>query len=283
MTTPSITVLIAVYNAERYISACIESILQQSHTDFELLILDDGSSDNSAKIIGSYRDERIQYIKCEHDYIATLNRGLRLAKGKYIARMDADDLMHPDRLRIQYSVMEAAPEVDLCSSWMQLFNTNKRGSRTLQSLAGLIDNPQLDLLERNFVSHPSVMLRKSFLKGQKLSYSTHFPYAEDYKLWVDMALSGAIFYIEPEPLVYYRVHDEQVSQVHLREQGVSQLRLRQELLAHLLQAERYAPLSKLYSEVQSLVSQGQLGEEEALNLFIPFIRRYNNHAPLERR
>lgn len=283
MTTPSITVLIAVYNAERYISACIESILQQSHTDFELLILDDGSSDNSAKIIGSYKDERIQYIKCEHDYIATLNRGLRLAKGKYVARMDADDLMHPDRLRIQYSIMEAAPEVHLCGTWMQIFNPNNGGSRIKQSLAGFIQAPEFPLLEEHFIVHPTVMLRKSFLNSHHLEYSSNYPYAEDYKLWVDMALSGATFYIEPEPLVYYRVHDEQVSQVHLREQGVSQLRLRQELLAHLLQAERYAPLSKLYSEVQGLVSQGQLGEEEALNLFIPFIRRYNNHAPLERR
>ena len=96
-----ISVCLTVYNRAKYIGECIESILQQTFTDFELLIVDDGSTDETCDVILSYNDPRIRLIRGEHDYIGSCNRLYDEAKGKYIARMDSDDLMLPNRLRIQ--------------------------------------------------------------------------------------------------------------------------------------------------------------------------------------
>ena len=97
----SISVCMPVYNASRYLRDCIDSILSQSFTDFELLIVDDGSTDDSVEIIRSYSDSRIRLIENKHDYIGSLNLLLQEARGKYIARMDADDVMLPNRLETQ--------------------------------------------------------------------------------------------------------------------------------------------------------------------------------------
>lgn len=118
---PLISVCIPVYNAEAYISECIESVLHQSFTDFELLIADDGSTDHSLDIIKSYQDLRIRILTGNHDYITTLNLLLTEAKGKYIARMDADDRMIQDRLLWQFEYMETHPEIDALGGGLRMF------------------------------------------------------------------------------------------------------------------------------------------------------------------
>lgn len=117
-----ISVCLPVYNRAKYIGECIESILQQTFTDFELLIVDDGSTDETCDVILSYNDPRIRLILGEHDYIGSCNRLYDEAKGKYIARMDSDDLMLPNRLRIQYEYMESHPEVDILGGGAIFFN-----------------------------------------------------------------------------------------------------------------------------------------------------------------
>ena len=119
-----ISVVMPTYNASKYVSEAIESTLKQSFFDFEFIIVDDGSTDNTREIIRSYDDNRIKLVENEHNFIGSLNKGLELAGGKYIARMDADDIMHIDRLKIQYSIMEAKPEIDICSAWMAPFGDN---------------------------------------------------------------------------------------------------------------------------------------------------------------
>lgn len=276
---PTVTVLLPVFNADRYISKSIDSILCQSWESFELLILDDGSTDNTRDIIRSYQDERIRLVVCEHNYIQTLNTGIDLSKGKYIARMDADDIMYPDRLRVQVSLLEEEPEIALCSTWMRMFDMAKGVSRIGQSLAGVIENPILPLLESNFIAHPTVMIRKEFLCKNSLYYSTDYPYAEDYKLWVDMALAGAVFYIEPEPLLHYRVHNEQVSQKNLKTQRESSIRVQKEIISHLLLTEPYSSLSKIYAEIVELERQGFISSHDSPKFISPFIHKLS-HATL---
>jgi glycosyltransferase involved in cell wall biosynthesis len=104
--TPAVSIVMSMYNAEKYLGETIDSILEQIFTDFELIIVDDGSTDNSVNIVKAYTDGRIKLVLCEHDYINSLNTGLFCATGKYIARMDADDIMPVDRLEIQYEFME---------------------------------------------------------------------------------------------------------------------------------------------------------------------------------
>ena len=108
MSKPLVSVLMAVYNGEKYLLEAIESILNQTYTNFEFLIINDGSTDSTEEIILSYSDQRIRYIKNEQNLklIASLNKGLDLAKGKYIARMDADDISLPDRLEKQVNFLE---------------------------------------------------------------------------------------------------------------------------------------------------------------------------------
>lgn len=274
-----ITVLMPAYNAERYIAEAVESVLCQSFEDFELLVLDDGSSDRTRDIVQAYDDERIRLVACQHDYINTLNTGIELSKGKYIARMDADDIMHPDRLRIQLSLLEEEPKITLCATWMRGFDTAQGASRIIQSIAGVIDKPILPLLGSNFIAHPTVMMRKEFLCNNSLYYSPGYPYAEDYKLWVDMALAGAVFYIEPEPLLHYRVHNEQVSQKNLDIQGDSAMRIQKEIVSHLLSTEQYNPLDKVYAELVELERQGLISRQDSSKLISPLIQKLS-HATL---
>ena len=118
-TEPAVSVCMPVYNAARYLTECIDSILAQTFTDFELLIVDDGSTDNSRDIVRSYHDKRIRLIENRHDYIGSLNKLLDEAKGKYIARMDADDVMMPYRLAAQFGYMEKHIEVGVLGGGFQ--------------------------------------------------------------------------------------------------------------------------------------------------------------------
>ena len=126
MKKPIITVLMTVYNGESYLTEAIESILYQSYADFEFLIIDDASTDSSNKIILSYKDDKIRYVRNDYNIgqTASLNYGLNIANGKYIARMDQDDLSHRDRLFIQHNYMEQNPNISVVGSWAELINEN---------------------------------------------------------------------------------------------------------------------------------------------------------------
>lgn len=119
--SPKISICIPMYNAARFIKDCIDSVLSQSFKDFELLVVDDGSTDDSCDIFNSIKDNRIRLIQNKHDYVGSLNMLLDEAKGKYIARMDADDVMYPNRLAIQYEYMENHPNVDVVGGRMVAF------------------------------------------------------------------------------------------------------------------------------------------------------------------
>ena len=114
MNNPAISIVMPMYNSANYIQNSIQSILSQTFRDFELLIIDDGSVDNSIELVCKISDSRIKLHQNKHDFIGSLNLGLNLSGGKYIARMDSDDIMHPDRLKIQYAFMEENPEIDIC-------------------------------------------------------------------------------------------------------------------------------------------------------------------------
>lgn len=258
----TISVLLPAYNAERFIAGAIESVLSQSFPHFELLILDDGSTDSTREIAQKYRDRRVKLIECPHNFIATLNRGIELSRGKYIARIDADDLMHVDRLKMQYHLMEEAPELTLCSSWASCYNEKTGSSQVSRGLSGLVEDPDIAFLGMNVVMHPTVMIRRTFLAEHSLQYSEGYPGAEDYKLWVDMALRGAQFYIEPEPLILYRLHDEQISIQKRGEQVASSQRVQRELLQALLSREELQAYRAFVEAGLSLSEAGLLAERE---------------------
>ena len=257
---PIISVMLCAYNAELYIREAVESVLRQTFNDFEFIIVDDGSTDNTVRSIRSFNDKRIRLIQGRHDYIRSLNLGMRSCRGEYIARMDADDKMMPDRLEKQLAVMRDNPDLAACFSWAE--KTGMADGIHGFGVRERVDNAFFWLLTGNYLTHPTAMLRKSFLKEHHLYYK-RYPYAEDYKLWTDITrLDGAI-YVIPEPLIQYRIGSSQVSFQHNEEQGNTKLLIQQEVIEELLcrlKSEERKPLSKLYHQAlllnQSEVIQG---------------------------
>lgn len=225
-----VTVLLPVKNGEKYLSESINSVLNQSFSDFEFLIFDDDSSDRTIEIINSYKDPRIKVFTGNAGYIANLNMGIDLAGGTYIARMDADDIMDPVRLEAQLGIMENTA-TDLCCTWINIFGEGLN-AHIHGKLSGMVDNPLDKLLRGNFVAHPTVMLRKEFMIKHNLKYE-HYPRAEDYKLWFEMAKKKGIFYVIPEALLSYRMSNEQTTAIHQEEVGEQSLRIHKEILKYL--------------------------------------------------
>ena len=221
------------YNSESYIREAIDSVLNQSFQDFELILINDGSTDKGVQVVEKYNDERIRLINNKHDYITSLNLGMSIARGEYIARMDADDIMHPDRLFVQYTLMEEKPEVDICSSWCTFFNVKSGKTSVYKGVSGEIGNPLLSLLDDNLFTHSSMFLRRSFVEKVNLKYQ-NYPYAEDYKLCFDAAKAGAKFYIEPQSLLFYRCHEKQVSISKRTEQDETTIRIKGEIMEYML-------------------------------------------------
>ncbi len=209
-TKPSVSVCMPMYNASPYLRECVDSILSQSFEDFELLIVDDGSTDDSVEIVRSYGDERIRLIENKHDYIGSLNILLDEARGKYIARMDADDVMMPERLQAQYDYMECHPSIDLVASGMNYIGN---GGRTfVPPVTDRCINPK-DMLESCCIAHPTVFVRTDVFKKHDLRYREEYKYAEDYRLWAEMLMSGLRLTNIERPLINYRVSCSQISHV----------------------------------------------------------------------
>lgn len=222
-----ISVLLPVKNGEKYIADALESILQQSYEDFELLIFDDNSTDHTLDLINGYRDTRIKLFSGKNGFIANLNQGIADAEGAYIARMDADDLMYPRRLETQFRLMEKEG-LDLCGSWMTIFGEGF-DAFVMENLKEHLVDPLKWLLYKNFIAHPTTMLRKEFLMRNNLWYDHDYPCAEDYKLWVEMAKKNAAMYIYPQPLLYYRISADQVTSRRKQEMLAQTSRIQEEI------------------------------------------------------
>ncbi len=270
---PAISVLLCTYNAEQYIYKAIESTLQQSFHDFELLIIDDGSTDNTLEIIKSFHDSRVRVIRGKHNYIKSLNIGMRNCNGKYIARMDADDLMMPERLKRQYSVLQKYPDISVCFSWARKFGLIE-GLHGFE-IEGKIKNALFWLIVGNYLIHPTAMFRKDFLKEHHIYYK-NYPYAEDYKLWVDIAKLGDCFYVIPEPLLQYRTSKTQVSFINREKQMSSKMLIQQEILETLLKRINH-PQKRvfiiLYQQMLKLNSAEIVDGEEIIVLLYKLLRR----------
>ncbi|MDD2283957.1 MAG: glycosyltransferase family A protein [Paludibacter sp.] len=263
-----ISVVMPVNNSEKYVSEAIESVLAQSFDDFEFIIVDDGSTDNTYSIIQSFSDERIRLIQNKHDFIGSLNIGIYNANGKYIARMDADDIMHIDRLKIQQAVMQEYLDVTVCGTWANTFGTGSQTNNLCGSVSGLVEKPILKLIQDNFLFHPTTMLRADFLRKKSLKYE-NYSYAEDYKLWSEIAKSGGQFYVENQPLLYYRISDSQVSNKYRDEQKKTTELIIKEIIEYLIgQNEReYPELSAMYNNLCNLQEKQLFTKYEISALF----------------
>lgn len=210
MINPEITVLMPVYNAEAYIDQAIESILKQTFEAYEFIIINDGSTDRSWQVILTFSDNRIVYKNHSQNQglISTLNEGIEIAKGKYIARMDNDDISVSTRLEKQYLFMEANPEIDILGSWFSVI-----GSDIKKTLPVSDAECKVKLLQNNVFGHPTMFIRKDSLLRSGLKYNSSCLHAEDYRLWIDSAIKGLKFANLPEILLNYRIYPEQTSKL----------------------------------------------------------------------
>lgn len=213
---PLVTVLMPVHNGGTFLRDAIESMLRQSYTNFELLIIDDASTDGSDSVIRSFEDRRIRVVSNETNLrlIATLNKGLSLAKGKYVARMDADDISLPERIEKQVAFMEANPDIGICGSSVEFIGQEQR----LMKLPSDPGNIHARLLFKPPIIHPSVIINLSLLNKHSLRYSHEFLHAEDFGLWAEAAQFFKIANL-PEVLLKYRLSDQNISKVALKDQS----------------------------------------------------------------
>lgn len=211
--TPTVSVLMPMRNASTYVQASVESILSQTFTDFELVVIDDCSGDDSANIVSSIADHRLRLLRNAQNIgvAACLNRALASVRSPFVARMDADDVSHPDRLRQQLAFLGERPDVGVVSSACTVINDK---GRPIGHLEAPVDHDSIFFLLHFFsvILHPTVMMRTQVIMAAR-GYSLAAPHAEDYELWLRIAPTVQIASL-PTRLLCYRRHADQVGQQH---------------------------------------------------------------------
>lgn len=206
---PYVTVLMPVYNGEKYLKQAIESILNQTFKDFEFLIINDGSTDSSKKIIKSFKDSRIKLINNEKNIkiAASLNKGLNLAQGKYIARMDCDDISLKNRLTWQIEFMNKNPQIGISGGF-----TKKIGTKKSFTTKYFLNHDELkaNMLFNASMSHPTIIMHKNLIEKHKLRYNKNFSNSQDRELW-SRAIKFFKFANLNKVILYHRIHNKNES------------------------------------------------------------------------
>lgn len=229
ITTPVVSVIMSIYNGANYLVQAIDSILTQTFPDFEFLIINDGSTDNTRELIESYSDPRIVLINQDNMGLTkSLNKGIQLSKGEYIARMDADDISAADRLKTQVEFMEYNSDVAVCGSWVNTFGDTDSVWRYPTTHDEICSRQ----LFSNTVVHSSVMIRSSALKESKLLYDEKYLRSQDYDLWVRLSRKYKIANIN-STLLFLRIHQLNTRIIHNEDQKKSANQIRKKQLIEL--------------------------------------------------
>jgi len=218
VTAPTVSVVMSVYNGARFLSQAVDSILSQTFGDLGFIIVDDGSTDKTPAILDGYTDPRIVHLRNERNIGLTrsLNKALALARGRYIARQDADDFSVPERLAKQVNYLDAHAKVGLLGSAVSCVTEDLHSSETWRPMT---ENAELQkaLIADNRFFHGAVMFRRICVEDTGGWYREDLPYAQDYDLWLRMAEAWDIANL-PEVLYCYRKHRDMVSASHGTEQ-----------------------------------------------------------------
>lgn len=206
--SPVISVVMSVYNGGPWLREAIESILTQRYEDFEFIVINDGSTDDSAATIAAYPDRRLRMVdhRTQAGLAARLNEGFAAATGRYIARMDADDISLPDRLARQIEFMQAHPQVGACGTWVEVAGEGLRQRWEYPVSHNAI---HARLLFDCAMAHPTVLFDRAHLHKARLSYDSSYPCAQDYDLWCRAVQELSLANL-PEVLLVRRLHDGQV-------------------------------------------------------------------------
>lgn len=234
---PKISVIMPTYNAETYVREAIESILNQTFADFEFLILDGGSKDKTIEIIESYNDDRIKIYKNCGTIPQSLNKGIKEATGEYIARMDADDISLPNRLKKQLNVLQKNKDIAILGTKAQILHNNHLidnffNAAFYNKKPKIFDIGIIDTLNTCVLCHPTVMFKKSLIYKHKLYYNENIKASEDQELWCKAILIVRICNLN-EVLLQYRLHQNNASTVKKQGQNTA-YQIKKKLLNKLL-------------------------------------------------
>jgi glycosyltransferase involved in cell wall biosynthesis len=209
MDQPLVSVIMPAYNAEKYISEAIESVINQTYQNWELIVIDDGSTDNTAAIVNTFYDKRIKtLLESNAGQSLQLNKGIAIAKGRYIAIAHADDINLPNRLALQVSFLEKNASIGVLGSKIKIFNENHHYN--MLEFPENTDECYGMLFYANPIAHPAVMIRNGILIQTEIRYNENHKAAEDYNLWIRLSEKTKIANL-PICLVLYRTHKNQTS------------------------------------------------------------------------
>jgi glycosyltransferase involved in cell wall biosynthesis len=222
---PLVTVLLPVHNGERFLTDAINSILNQTFRDFELLIIDDCSTDKSISIIESFNDSRIRLIRSDKrlKLAGVLNLGLDSSKGDLVARMDSDDISFLCRLEIQVKFMKVHKDIGICGAWVKAFGDHSSSGAVFKYPSGS-DDIKASLFFDNPFAHPTVIFRKKLFDAYGLRFDGSYNPAEDYELWI-RALEYFPARNLPEVLLNYRLHADSMTMSGKPEMDAQSIRL----------------------------------------------------------
>lgn len=220
LNTPLITVLMPCYNAMPFLTEALESIINQSYTNLEILCINDGSTDTTGEVLEKYakNDDRIKVIHNEQNIklIQTLNKGIDLAKGDYIARMDADDISMPNRIEVELKFMQEHPEIDILSTGS--YNINEEGKIISKKIPRA--HGSLACLYASFfyvpIGHPELLIKTSVLKNNKFLFEPHVLHTEDYELWARLLRKGYNLCNIDDVLLCFRINSQSVSRKYTK-------------------------------------------------------------------
>lgn len=214
-----ITIILPVYNSIKYIKECLDSISKQAFTDWKLLIFDDGSTDGTLEYLEDWvkNESKAILYKRNQSYISNLNEGIDLADSKYIARMDADDIMYPERLKVQLDFMEQNEDIDLVCSSVECIKEDGSSNGYFGAFFPEQIMDASDLMFMNQIVHPSVLMRTEFIQKNNIRYKEEFKYAEDWEMWTQMLEKRMKLYSLKTPLLKYRIVEKSMSRTHQEE------------------------------------------------------------------
>lgn len=217
MDKPLVSVLIPCYNADKHVEQAIRSIMTQTYQNLEIIAINDCSTDKTREILIhlAETDNRIKVVDNEKNLrlIATLNKGIDLCRGEYIARMDADDISFPDRIEKEVCFLENNKDIDIVSSLFYAFSSDNPKKKSLHYNPTYPEELQAYMLFKSGVCHPASMMRKRIFTELGLRFESEYLHVEDYALWSKAIYKTKIANI-PEPLLLYRVHENQVSSLN---------------------------------------------------------------------
>ena len=213
MESPSVSVILPVFNGAAFLQQAIDSVVQQTLTDVELIIINDGSTDSSEQIILSYKDERIRYFKNEINkgLVFTLNKGIELSRADFIARMDSDDICLSERLYKQKTFLQSNKNTAVVACFIENIDefNNPLGVWNTDRATTSDHDIKIKMAKENCIAHPSVMMRKEII--QQYLYKDYQKNIEDYDLWLRLLSDGHTIEKIPEVLLQYRLHKQSIT------------------------------------------------------------------------